>query len=65
MNAKDIGLRLFWTVVAAVLGTLTADQLLAMDLEAIKAAGTVGFIAGFNLISLLLRSEASKYVDKK
>lgn len=65
MSIKDIGLRLFWTVVAAILGTLTADQLLAMDLEALKAAGTVGFIAGFNLVSLLLRSEAAKYIEKK
>jgi len=65
MSIKDIGLRLFWTVVAAVLGTLTADQLLALDLEAIKAAATVGFIAGFNLISLLLRSEAAKHIEKK
>ena len=65
MSIKDIGIRLFWTVVAAVLGTLTADQLLALDIEAVKAAGTVGFIAGFNLISLLLRAEAAKHIEKK
>ena len=63
MNWKDIGLRLFWTVVAAVAGVLTVDQLPTM--ADAQAAGTVGAIAGWNFVLLLVRKMAAGAITTK
>ena len=57
MNWKDIGLRLMWTVIAAVAGVLTVDQL--PTLADAQEAGMVGAIAGWNFVLLLIRKMAS------
>lgn len=62
MNWKDIGLRLFWTVVAASAGVVTVDKIPGMD-DAV-AAGTVGLIAGWNFVLLLIRKLAADALSK-
>lgn len=62
MNWKDIGLRLFWTVVAASAGVLTVDKLPGTQ-DAV-AAGTIGAIAGYNFILLLVRKFAADALTK-
>lgn len=62
MNWKDIGLRLFWTVVAVGAGALTVDKI--PDLAELKALGIVMATAAYNFILLLIRSEASKFLTK-
>ncbi len=62
MNWKDIGLRLFWTVVAASAGVLTVDQIPGVGDAA--AAGTVGLIAGYNFVLLLVRKWSADALNK-
>jgi len=57
MNMKDIGLRLFWTIVAAGGGALVAAN--TLDIEAVKAAGFVGLTAAINFITLIARAKVS------
>ena len=57
MNWKDVGLRLMWTVIAAVAGVLTVDQL--PTLADAQAAANVGAIAGWNFVLLLIRKAAA------
>jgi hypothetical protein len=63
MNWKDVGLRLMWTIIAAVAGVLTVDQLPTM--ADVQGAGIVGAIAGWNFVLLLVRKMAAGAITMK
>lgn len=56
MTPKEIGKRLFWTVVAAGLGSLATAK--ALNLDALQVALQVAVIAAINYMTLIARSKA-------
>lgn len=54
MNLRDTAERLFWTVVAAVVGGLSGAAL--FDFDAWKGAASAGLTAVANFVTILARS---------
>jgi len=61
MNWKDMGLRLFWTMVAAAGGAVGAVTVL--DMDALKAALMVAMMAAVNFVTLVARQQLDKPVS--
>lgn len=61
MNLRDTIERLFWTIVAAFLGSLMAGAV--FDVDVVMAAGMAAFTAGVNFVLLVARARLAVLPD--
>lgn len=55
MNLRDTAERIFWTFLAAALGSLGTSELLSLDIAAWQSAALAGGAAVVNLVLLIAR----------